>query len=92
MTDNIKIKDTLYEMVSLLRLMGAEHWSAALQKAGQNIENDPLRTCAEIISMYGGMGSINDIILYRDGQPLFEENNKFDALRSNLFKYCHNQE
>ena len=38
--------------------------------------------------MYGGMGSLNDVVLYRNGQPLIEENIAFSALKSELFDLC----
>lgn len=38
--------------------------------------------------MYGGMGSLNDIVLYKNGQPLIAENDEFDALRTELYNLC----
>jgi hypothetical protein len=36
-----------------------------------------------------GMGSLNDLILYRNGTLLVNENNELDALRSQLYELCH---
>lgn len=36
---------------------------------------------------FGGMGSINDLILHRDGIPLIEENNYLNELRNKLYAY-----
>ena len=38
--------------------------------------------------MYGGMGSLNDIVLYVNGRLSIEENNEFDVLRAQLYDLC----
>ncbi|QND84420.1 Uncharacterized protein ChrSV_2193 [Chromobacterium vaccinii] len=50
---------------------------------------DQVRTSGKILSMYGGMGSLNDLILYKDGQPLVKENVELDSLRVKLHTLCH---
>ncbi|WP_373429143.1 DUF6966 domain-containing protein [Achromobacter aegrifaciens] len=40
------------------------------------------------LSMYGGSGSINDVVLYQDGKVLVAENCEFDCLRSRLYEMC----
>jgi hypothetical protein len=40
-------------------------------------------------SMFGGMASLNDVILYEDRQPVANENRELDALRSKLYDLCH---
>lgn len=75
-------------MSQLLRLGGFEDWAVALEALRSEIAIDQSATLASIISMYGGMGSLNDLILYKDGQPLARENAEFDVLRSRLFTLC----
>ncbi|WP_425319215.1 DUF6966 domain-containing protein [Chromobacterium violaceum] len=41
------------------------------------------------LSLYGGMGSLNDLILYKDGQPLAKENVELDSFRIKLHALCH---
>jgi hypothetical protein len=45
---------------------------------------------AELImeSMLGGMGSLSDLVLYKDGKPLIEENEQLDALLDELYDEC----
>jgi hypothetical protein len=38
--------------------------------------------------MYGEEGSLNDVVLHRDGQPLGKENDELDALRTQLLELC----
>ncbi|WP_411675538.1 DUF6966 domain-containing protein [Achromobacter insolitus] len=40
------------------------------------------------LSLYGGGGSLNDVVLYRDGKVLVAENGEFDLLRSKLYEIC----
>ena len=76
-------------MVELLRFGARNDWANALEKFRGEIANDPSATSAGILSMYGGMGSLNDLILYKNGQPLVAENDEFDALSSELYRLCH---
>ncbi len=39
-----------------------------------------------IHQQFGGMGSFNDIVLYRDGSPLIQENDELDELRTQLYE------
>lgn len=34
------------------------------------------------------MGSLTDIVLYCNGQPLIDENNEFAELRTRLYELC----
>jgi len=72
-------------MAELLRLGGIDDWAQAMDVLGRELSNDPEATAAKIVSMFGGMGSLNDLVLYKAGQPLAKENDELDALRSKLY-------
>lgn len=87
----IKIKDIdilLKRMVELLRLGGVDDWANTFERLRDELAVDPEGVESKILSMYGGMGSLNDLVLYRNGQPLLAENNEFDALRTRLYESC----
>ncbi|EJM72173.1 hypothetical protein PMI31_03768 [Pseudomonas sp. GM55] len=42
----------------------------------------------QLTSLYGGMGSINDVVLYENAKPLLDENNELQALLSDLYELC----
>jgi hypothetical protein len=44
----------------------------------------------DIISIYNGMGSFSDLVLYKNNQLCIEENNKFDQLRHDLYNELKN--
>jgi hypothetical protein len=89
MTNIQNIEIVLKRMAELLRLGARDDWANALEKCHGEIGNSPNVTAARILSMYGGMGSLNDLVLYRNGQLLVAENDALDALRSELYQLCH---
>ena len=38
--------------------------------------------------MYLGMGPLNDVVLYKDGKILKNENDNLDDLRERLYQLC----
>lgn len=88
MTKLQEIELLLGRMVDLLDLAALTDWASALKGHREALGAAPDITQARILAMYGGMGSLNDLILYRDGQPLPRENNEFDELRIRLYALC----
>ncbi|MGY2184850.1 DUF6966 domain-containing protein [Pseudomonas sp. SDO5591_S426] len=43
---------------------------------------------SRLMSLYGGMGSINDVVLYENATPLLDENNELQGLLSDLHQLC----
>jgi hypothetical protein len=77
------------EINELLITVGEPDWSDAFNKFRQkcnDVDSENLKDLrVEILRLYGGMGSFNDLVLYKQGQPMLEENKKLDALRKELF-------
>ncbi len=71
-----------------------------LQNNGENIlaqnlnllistaDEDPDRFIDNIKRLFGGMGSLNDVVFSLNGKPLIEENNQLDELRRKLYEAC----
>lgn len=85
----MNIEAVLKRMAELLRIGALHDWANALEKFRGEMASDPDATAARIVAMYGGMGSLNDLILYKDGQPLVAENVELDDLREQLYQLCH---
>lgn len=77
--------EVLERMAELAEAGGAPQAARALVTTAAQVAHDPAEGARAINAMFGGAGSLNDIVLYRDGQPLAAENAEFDALRSELF-------
>lgn len=82
------IQTVLLEMVLLLRNYYDASWGDVYDRLAQSIALSPQDTARRILASYGGMGSINDVVLTSGGQPLREENRRFDMLRSRLSQLC----
>ena len=86
---NIQRMETiLARMVELLRIGEDYDWANDFEKLRGKIATNPDETAYEIRISYGGMGSLNDIVLHRNGQPLTTENDEFDALKTELYNLC----
>jgi hypothetical protein len=79
-----RLIEVLTRLAELARLGGEGEAAASLARTADRARTDPVDAAQAATRMFGGMGSLNDIILYRDGQPLAAENREFDALRTEL--------
>jgi hypothetical protein len=80
------IDQILDSMIALIKQGTNGDWVGSLIKVKSELSRDPKSARYSIMSMYGGMGSLNDVVLYQSGQPLAQENIEFDRLRSELYK------
>ncbi|WP_122336185.1 DUF6966 domain-containing protein [Pseudomonas syringae] len=76
------------KLSSLLRQYNREEWADKLDECAGLIFDDIDYALHRIILLYGGAGSISDIILYDNGKVLFEENNILHELLSKLYSLC----
>ena len=83
-----EIKRVLVRMAEILRVGGRDEWADRLDMHSRDLASDPVGTTSALVALYGGMGSINDIVIYKGVQPLIPENRELDALRSKLFNLC----
>lgn len=77
------------EVQSLLNAMRAleaflkvhnEFWATNVERAANEVARSDAHGLARFLSLFGGMGSLNDLVLHRDGIPLGYENDKLEAL------------
>jgi hypothetical protein len=83
-----EIDAVLTRMSELLNYGEFPDWAALLEKLRGELKDSPDNATVKISALFGGSGSLNDIVLYRNGQPLRQENDELDALRSRLFSLC----
>ncbi|VVE56288.1 hypothetical protein PAQ31011_05095 [Pandoraea aquatica] len=84
MTNVKEIQRILLRMSELLTFSGRDDWASSISHLADKADEGYSSVRPEIRQMYGGMGSLNDIVLYKDGNLLREENDEFDALRHRL--------
>jgi hypothetical protein len=80
----------LKDIAKLLNEHGKASWANAFSRLAEEYVDSPEQAVRSIRSLYGGMGSFNDIVVYgSDGVPLGEENSELDRLRKQLYHVCH---
>lgn len=83
-----EVQAILQEMGRLLRIGSCNDWAVTYENLSRQIAITPNETARRILASYGGMGSLNDIVLQSKGVILQHENEQFDALRSRLYLLC----
>ena len=82
----MNIKEILVQILELLNSVTEKEWSRAIQKLVHEYEFlDTQSIQKNVLGMYGGMGSFNDLVLYKNGELCPNENSKLDELRRLLF-------
>jgi hypothetical protein len=84
----------LNELSYILESDGNSHWAEWMRKARARLLNSDYSGVDYLLSAYGGMGSLNDLVLgqsHRDGafewkQGYAELNDKFTSLRSQAWE------
>ncbi len=85
----IVIISIIERIIQLLESVKENNWADAFKNFRQRLDDlgsenlESIRS--DILRIYGGMGSFNDLVLYEDGQPLIRENQSLDKLRVELF-------
>src|SRR4051794_31538121 len=57
-------------------------WAEQVRCAADEVANSDAHGVRRFLGFFGGMGSLNDLVLQRDGRPLSIENDELDVLRS----------
>lgn len=86
MKDTDEIRSALLRMSELLVLGGLGDWAHALTRLAFESNEGYAMLRPNIRKMYGGMGSLNDIVLHKDGHSSKAENDEFDSLRKRLYE------
>lgn len=83
------IPEILDRIAILLSRFGDDNWARVCRSHSGHFASNPEETKGRIRSMYGGMGSFNDLILHKkDGFAPIEENNELDELKGLLYQMC----
>lgn len=90
MSPNIEnIVDLLDEAATLLRAYDQTGWADWLAKDAKRIRALDTYGIEHLLSAYGGMGSLNDVVLQRvngvDVTVDSNDNERFDKLRSEIY-------
>jgi hypothetical protein len=81
-----QLATVLSKMEALMREYGNEFWAEHLAACRRPIERSDNYGLERFRSLLGGMGSLNDVVLTREGQALTEPNEKLDRLLTEAFE------
>jgi hypothetical protein len=83
-----QIDTALAQIVALLRAEGSESWARVMERLRLRAAADLDAARSDILAVFGCMGSLNDLVLHRNGQPLIAENDALESLRKQLYELC----
>ena len=66
-----------------------EFWAAHVRRAADEVANSDAHGVQCFLGLFGRMGSLNDLVLHRDGKPLLVENGQLNVLRSRSLALAH---
>jgi hypothetical protein len=65
-------------------------WAGHVRRAADEVANSDAHGIERFLALFGGMGSLNDVVLQSNGKALTVENDQFDELRSKAWLLAHN--
>ncbi|MEG3172186.1 MAG: hypothetical protein EOO77_04240 [Oxalobacteraceae bacterium] len=84
--DVARLAGTLEAMVTLLKLHGDNGWAEKVERCRSSIAQSDYHGVDRLLRLYGGMGSLNDVVLQSGGIAPAEDNERFNALRTDAWK------
>lgn len=60
-------------------------WAGQLRRIHMQLCADPNGSRTEILRLYAGAANISDLVLYANGSPLIDENDKLHDMLEQLF-------
>jgi hypothetical protein len=84
--DVARLAGTLEAMTTLLKLHGDNGWADQIERCRSSIAQSDYHGVDRLLRLYGGMGSLNDVILQSDGVAPADDNERFEALRTDAWE------
>lgn len=80
------VKDYCVAIHKILMEVGELNWAKSFHNFILELEDAENKTVfRKILSIYGGMGSFNDLVLYKNGTLCQKENEALSELRKGLY-------
>ena len=70
----------LHELEAYLRIHDGPHWASQVARCATWIDESDHYGVQRFLELFGGAGSLNDLVLHRDGTWLVAENDHLQTL------------
>ena len=67
----------------------SDAWADHVRRAADEVAQSDAHGVQRFLGLFGGMGSLNDLVLHRDGKPLAAENDELRRLRTRAWELAH---
>ena len=81
-------KEIVAAIREILEQCGESDWSKTFTYLADRMNEEADDVKREVRSVYGGMGSFSDVVVYREGRAERGLNDKLDSLRRRLYELC----
>lgn len=82
------LKNILPRIVEILHYADQNDWAALIENILYRLDLNPNDAVYELMSLYQGSGTLNDLVLYKDKKILFNENEEFNDLITKAYNLC----
>lgn len=85
---NPEVQLLLAAMRDLERLLAGRNdfWAEQVRAAADEVARSDAHGLQRFLELFGGMGSLNDLVLHQDGKLLSGENDELDRLRERAWE------
>lgn len=83
--DVARLANLLHKLEQHLATNGAEQWATSISRCRASVEKSDAWGLHAFLGMFGGMGSLNDLVLQRDNEMLTAENESLQVLLSDAW-------
>lgn len=75
-----EFSDALHQLKDFLRAHDQTHWADTIAGCVRAVDHSDARGLQSFLALFGGMGSLNDLVLFRKGVVLVSENDRLQDL------------
>ncbi|MDB5676862.1 MAG: hypothetical protein JWM65_3844 [Sphingomonas bacterium] len=77
-----RLLDAMRELHVFLSQQGEDFWSGKIAKAADSVAQSDGWGLEQFLGMFGGMGSLNDLVLYNGAEYSRAEDEQLDRMRA----------
>lgn len=84
--DLAALAEAMRRLAAHLAAHDEPHWADAVGRSADWVADSDRAGLDRFLALFGGMGSLDDLVLHRDGRPLTGENGELERLRGEAWE------